>query len=75
MADEPQVGQWHEDVERKQKYYHIIIFPERNKKRRGQVKTTVTEHFNDILFHKSGSANKQHTNHSFSTFYDSYFSR
>ena len=25
-ADEPQVGQRHEDVESKWKYYHIIIF-------------------------------------------------
>ena len=32
--------------------------------RRGEMKTIVTEHFNDILFHKSGLANKQHTNHS-----------
>jgi len=30
--------------------------------RRGQVKTIVMEHFNGILFHKFGSANKQHTN-------------
>jgi hypothetical protein len=29
---------------------------------RGQVKSIVMEHFNVILFHKSGSANKQHTN-------------
>ena len=28
-ADEPQVGQQHEDVERKLEYYHIIVFPER----------------------------------------------
>ena len=28
-ADEPQVGQRHEDVGRKREYYHIIIFPER----------------------------------------------
>ena len=27
-ADEPQVGQRHEDVERNQEYYHIIVFPE-----------------------------------------------
>jgi hypothetical protein len=27
-ADEPQVGQQHEDAERKWEYYHIIIFPE-----------------------------------------------
>ena len=27
--DKPQVDQWHEDVERKQEYYHIIIFPGR----------------------------------------------
>jgi hypothetical protein len=30
--------------------------------RRGQVKTIVMEHFNSILFHKFGPANKQHTN-------------
>jgi hypothetical protein len=28
--------------------------------RRGQVKTIVMEHFNSILFHMSGPANKQH---------------
>ena len=28
-ADEPQVGQQHEDVERKREYYHIIILPEK----------------------------------------------
>ena len=28
MADEPQVGQQHKDVERNWEYYHIIIFPE-----------------------------------------------
>ena len=28
----------------------------------GQVKTIVMEHFNGILFHKFGTANKQHTN-------------
>jgi len=27
-ADEPQVGQRHEDVEKKRENYHIIIFPE-----------------------------------------------
>ena len=27
-AGELQVGQWYEDVERKQEYYHIIIFSE-----------------------------------------------
>ena len=32
--------------------------------RRGQVKTIVMEHFNGILFHQPGPANKQHTNHS-----------
>jgi hypothetical protein len=36
-----------------------ILFQER----RGQVKTLLMEHFN-ILFHKSGPANKQHTNQS-----------
>ena len=32
---------------------------------RKQVKTIVTEHFNGILFHKSGSSNKQHTNQTY----------
>jgi hypothetical protein len=35
-----------------------------HQERRGQVKTIVMEHFNGILFHKSGPANKQHTNQS-----------
>ena len=35
-----------------------------HKKRRGQVKTIVMEHFNGILFHKSGLANKQYINQS-----------
>ena len=35
-----------------------------HQERRGQVKTIVMEHFNGILFHESGLANKQHTNHS-----------
>jgi hypothetical protein len=30
--------------------------------RRGEVKTMVMEQFNGILFHKSGPANKHHTN-------------
>ena len=33
-----------------------------HQERRGQVKSMVLEHFNSILFHKSGPANKQHTN-------------
>ena len=33
--------------------------------RRGRLKTIVMEHFNSIFFHKSGSANKQYTNQSF----------
>ena len=33
-----------------------------HQERRGQVKTIVMEHFNGILFLKSGPANKQHTN-------------
>jgi hypothetical protein len=28
-ADEPEVDQWHGDVERKREYYHIIISHER----------------------------------------------
>ena len=33
-----------------------------HQERRGQMKTIIMEHFNGILFHKSGPANKQHTN-------------
>jgi hypothetical protein len=33
-----------------------------HQERRGQVKTIVMEHFNGILFHKSGPADKQHAN-------------
>ena len=33
-----------------------------HQERRVQVKTIVMEHLNGILFHKSGPANKQHTN-------------
>jgi hypothetical protein len=36
-----------------------------HQERRGKVKTIVMEHSKGILFHKSGPANKQHTNHSF----------
>ena len=62
-ADEPQVGQQYEDVERKREYYHII-FSEvlLHQERREQVKTLVMEHFTYIPFHESGPANKQHTN-------------
>jgi hypothetical protein len=35
-----------------------------HKERRGQVKTIVMEHFNGILFHRFGPANKQHINYS-----------
>jgi hypothetical protein len=35
-----------------------------HQERRGQVKNIVMELFNNILFHKSGPANKQHTNQS-----------
>ena len=42
-ACEPQVGQRHEDVERKREYYHIIIFLKEvetlHQERRGQVKS------------------------------------
>ena len=34
-----------------------------HQEKRGQVKTIVMEHFNGIVLHKSGPANKQHTNH------------
>ena len=65
-ADEPQLGQRHSDVERKPEYYHIIFSQKGleivHQERRGQVKNIVMEHFNGILFQKSGPANKQHTN-------------
>ena len=51
-GDEPQVGQLHEDVDRKREYYHIIIFPERKKR-------TSKNHSNGTLFEKSLPANKQ----------------
>ena len=67
-ADEPQVGQQHEYVEMKREYYHIIFSLKRleilHQERRGQVKIIVMQLFNGILFHKSGPANKHHTNHS-----------
>jgi hypothetical protein len=40
-----------------------------HQERRGQVKTTVIEYFNSILFHKPGLANKQHTYQSIKLFY------
>ena len=44
----------------------LLFSPKRLKivhqERRGQVKTTVMEHFNGIFFHKYRPANKQHTN-------------
>jgi hypothetical protein len=68
QIDEPQVGQRHEDVERNWEYYHIVISLKGleilHQERRGQLKTIVMDHFNGILFHKSGPANKQHTNQS-----------
>jgi hypothetical protein len=72
QADEPQVGQRHEDVERNWEYYHIVISLKvlaiSHQERRGQVKTIIMEHYNGILFHKSGPANKQHTNQSINQF-------
>ena len=67
-GDEPQVGQRHEDVERKREYYHIIIFLEIieiiHQLRSGQIKTIMVEHFEKIILNKSGPANKQHSYHS-----------
>ena len=46
----------------------MAYFPEKTwnftSKRRGQVNIIVIEHFKSNAFHKSGSANKQHTNQS-----------
>ena len=43
----------------------LLFTPKRleivHQERRGQVETIVKEHFNSILFHKSGHANKHHT--------------
>jgi hypothetical protein len=62
-VDEPQIGQWYEDVERKRENYYITIFLKGleilHRKRRGQVNTMVMDHFNSILFHKSTVLNKQ----------------
>ena len=52
-TDEPQVEQRNKAVERKLEYYHIIIFLKGfeilYRQRRGQVKTTLMEHFNTSL--------------------------
>jgi hypothetical protein len=37
-----------------------------HQERRGQVNAIVIEHFNNMPFHKSGPANKQHTYESYS---------
>ena len=44
--DEPHVGQRHEDVEMKLQYYHIIIFPERNRNFSSRNKETGEYHSN-----------------------------
>ena len=67
-ADEPHNGQRHKNVEGNGNITALsfslkgleILYQER----RGQVKTIVMEHFNGILFQKSGPANKQHSNQS-----------
>jgi hypothetical protein len=41
--------------------FSLKILEIAHQQRRGQVKTIVMEHFNVILFHKSGPVNKQHT--------------
>ena len=62
---EQQVGKRDDDVESKQENYYITILPEGfetlHQERRGQMNTIMMEHFNSILFHKSGPANKPHT--------------
>ena len=64
-AEEPEIGHWYEDMGGKRENDHIIIFPEKvwnftlGKKR--TLNTIVIDHFNSILFHKSGTANQQHT--------------
>ena len=49
------------DVERKGKYYHIITYPERTLNFTSRKKRT-SENNSEFFFHKSGSANEQHTN-------------
>ena len=66
MADEPQVGQRHEDMESKRESLPHYYFPLKGlamllQETRGQVKTIVMEHFDGILFQNSGPANKQRT--------------
>ena len=61
-VDKPQVGQRNEDVEIEWEYYHIIIFSKRTRNFTSRKKRTLAmEHFNGILFHKFGAANKHHT--------------
>ena len=64
-VDELQVGELQEDVEGNKDNITLLFFlkglESLHQERRGHVKTIVMEHFNSILFHKSGSANKQHT--------------
>ena len=64
-ADEPQVGQRHEDVERKHENYHVIIFPEISSNFKSRKEWTNEYHndgtFQHMLFHNSGPANQQHT--------------
>ena len=59
-ADEPQVGQRHEDVERKWEYYHLIFLSQRTWTFTSKEKRTSEYHSHCILFHKPRS-NKQHT--------------
>ena len=40
---------------------NTLLFEILHQERRGHVNTIVMEHFNGILFHKSGPANKQHS--------------
>ena len=62
-ADEPQLGQRYEDVERKWITTTLLFSLERleilPQERRGQVHTLVMERLNTILFHKSWPAVKQ----------------
>ena len=58
-ADEPQVDQRHEDVERKRNslpHYYFIWKEFLHQERRGQVNTTVMGDLTSILFHMSRPA-------------------
>ena len=55
---------WKENGNTTTLLFSLKGFETLHEERRGQVNTTVMEHFNIILFYKFGPANKQHPYHS-----------